>query len=179
MEAINRCSIPGAILILKLMNAPLRHVAGPIADESDLVNALRARVEELNISRAEMDAELDLPGGYMSKRLTIPQLKYFGKEAFWNAAELLGLAVILVEDPHARDRHAARMKRRVRKYARGDNHYQNAKALGIVQDVARKQGSIGGKKRFSSMTKTQLRRHQREAANIRWNAIKAAVRGPP
>lgn len=162
------------------MNAPLRHVAGPIADESDLVNALRARIEELNISRSEIDAELDLPGGYASKRLTLPQVKYFGKDAFWNMAELLGLAVILVDDPHARDRYAARMRRRSRPQAvAGELHWRHTKALGMLHERAVKYGSIGGKVKFAKMTKKQLRRHQRRAILMRWDAVKRAARGEP
>lgn len=160
------------------MNAPLRIIAGPIADESDLVNALRARVDEVNVSRAEIDAELDLPAGYASKRLTLPQVKYFGKDAFWNMAELLGLAVILVEDPHARQRYAARMKRRSKPQAvTGTDHWRNAKALGIVKEVARKTGSIGGKVKFYRMSKRQLRKHQRNAAAMRWATVKRVAKG--
>lgn len=155
-----------------------RQFAGPIADESDLVVAFRARIEELNISRAEIDAELGLTGGYSSKRLTLPkQTKYYSPAAFWDTAELLGLAVVLVEDPHARARYASRMKRRSRPQAiTGTDHWRHAKALGIVKEVARKTGSIGGKMKFYRMGKRQLRKHQQRAAIIRWERVKAAVK---
>jgi hypothetical protein len=83
-----------------------------VADETDLIAAFRARLEEINVSRAEIDGELGLAGGYCSKRLVIPQIKYFGRDAFWNIAQSVGLVVGLFEDPHATKRYAARMKRR-------------------------------------------------------------------
>lgn len=162
------------------MNAPLRHVAGPIADESDLVNALRARMEELNISRSELDAELDLPGGYTSKRLTLPQMKYYGAEAFWNSAEALGLAVMLVEDPNARARYTARMKRRSRPQAiSGEAHWRHARTTSILREIARKNGEEGARRYMLKVSKRRRKQIARNAAVVRWERVKSAVRRRP
>lgn len=161
------------------MNAPLRTIAGPIADESDLVNALRARMEDVNVSRAELDAELDLPGGYTSKRLTLPQMKYYGRDAFWNTAEALGLAVILVEDPTAKARYAARMKRRSRPQAiSGPDHWRNARTLSILREIASKNGELGAQRYMQKVGKRRRKQIARNAAVIRWERVRAAVRRP-
>lgn len=165
------------------MTAPLRHVAGPIADESDLVNALRARMTELNISYAELDGELELPQGYTSKRLAWPQLKYYGKEAFWNSCERLGLAVMLVEDPVARKRYAAQMKRRSAPQAiTGSAHWRAARMRAaipwlITKETARELGLLGAKARVASQSPSIRSKLARKAAKIRWNAVKAAANG--
>lgn len=161
------------------MNAPLRHVAGPIADESDLVNALRARLEELNISYAELDGELELPQGYTSKRLAWPQLKYYGKEAFWNSCERLGLAVMLVEDPVARKRYAAQMKRRSRPQAiTGEAHWRHARTTSILREIARKNGEEGARRYMLKVSKRRRKEIARNAAVVRWERVKSAVRRP-
>lgn len=159
---------------------PLRIIAGPIADESDLVNALRARIEEANVSRSEIDQECDLPDGYTSKRLAWPQIKYYGKEAFWNTAERLGLAVILVEDPNATKRYAARMKRRSRPQALiGEAHWRHARTRSIMLEIARKNGEIGAQRYMIKVSKRRRKEIARNAAVIRWERVKAAVRGKP
>lgn len=159
------------------MNAPLRHVAGPIADESDLVAALRARLEEINVSRAEVDEECELPAGYTSKRLAVPQIKYFGRDAFWNIAEALGLAIVLVEDPAATQRHATRMKRRVKKYARIENSHWGLRVEQIIRERTRRTASLGGQARAKNMTPEARTKAARKAVLIRWNAVKKAARG--
>lgn len=146
----------------------LRQIGGPIADESDLVAALRARLEEINVSRAEVDAQCDLPAGYTSKRLAIPQIKYFGRDAFWDIAEAMGLAVVLVEDPNATARHAVRMKSRVKKYARIDNSHWNARTLCIMRDIARKHGLEGARVKNIRTGKRRRKQIARRAAQIRW-----------
>lgn len=159
------------------MNAPLRHVAGPIADESDLVAALRARLEEINVSRAEVDEECELPAGYTSKRLAVPQIKYFGRDAFWNIAEALGLAIVLVEDPAATQRHATRMKRRVKKYARFDNSHWNARTESILRDIASKRGQNANKARNLKLGPRRRKQIARNAALIRWSDVKRVAKG--
>lgn len=159
--------------------ARYRQFAGPIADESDLVKALRARVEECNVSRAEIDEELGLTGGYTSKRLTIPQIKYYGKEAFWNTAEMLGLAVVLVEDPHARARYAAKMKRRSKPQAIiGGSHWRSAHTQSIITEIARNHGKNGAKARNEKLSARRRKQIARHAAQIRWSMFRKMLKAP-
>lgn len=179
------------------MSEPLRHIA-LVADESDLVAAFRARLEEINVSRAELDAELDLPGGYTSKRLTLPkQMKYYGRDAFWNTAEALGLAVLLVEDPAAKARYAARMKRRSKPQAvTGSEHWRGKRVEAELRQRIYKIASTGGIARAAALSperraciasRAAKARHRKArqakkkmaklANEIRWNAVKAAAKG--
>lgn len=148
--------------------------AGPIADESDLAAALRRRVDEANVSRAELDAELDLPGGYMSKRLTVPPIRYFGPGAFWDACEIMGLAVLLVEDPAARARYAARLKQRSKPQAvQGPDHWRTTQARKacpwlITVKTASDLGRRGAIARIASQSPSRRRAIAKKAARARW-----------
>lgn len=159
------------------MSEPLRHIA-LVADESDLVAALRQRADELNVSRSEIDAGARLPNGYTSKRLAVPQIKYYGRDAFWNTAESLGLAVLLVEDPNATARYARKMAKRSKPQAvTGPDHWRHARALSILQEIARKTGSEGARVKNQNTSKRRRKQIARHAAVIRWEQVKKAVKG--
>ena len=83
-----------------------------VTDEIALVEALRARADELNASRTEIDRVSGMAPGYCSKLLCLPPIKYFGPQSFWNVAGAMGLAVMLVEDPVATARFSAQMQPR-------------------------------------------------------------------
>jgi hypothetical protein len=147
-----------------------------VADESDLVAILRTRLDELNVSYAELDAECDLPGGYTSKRLAQPQIKYFGKEAFWNICERAGIAVLLVVDPNATKRYATRMNQRAKQYARGDNHFRNAKVVAAIRELVRKNAALGGHARAAALSEDRATYLARRAVNARWRKYRKALR---
>lgn len=155
------------------MSTELRQL-GMVADESDLVRIFRARMEELNVSRAELDAELDLPGGYSSKRLALPQLKYYGRDAFWNTAEALGMAIVVVEDPAATARYAARLKQRSKPQAvTGSAHWRAQRMRAaipwlITKETARELGLLGAKARVASQSPSIRSKLARKAARARW-----------
>jgi hypothetical protein len=153
----------------------LRHL-GMVADESDLVAILRARLEELNVSQAELDATLKLPGGYTGKRLAVPPLKHYGKDAWWNTCERLGIAVLLVVDPAATKRYANRMKRRDKQYVRKDGHWGTARVREVMQEITRKNASKGGYARAAALSAERATCLARRAVNARWKRHRKAKR---
>jgi len=67
----------------------------------DIVAALRARKEALNISNEALDAISLLPDGYVSKLLAPRRMKHLGELSLPSLLEALGVALVLVPDPDA------------------------------------------------------------------------------
>jgi hypothetical protein len=70
-----------------------------IHDYAGLVRALRARAEELDVSRETLDAVSGLQAGYSGKLLA--QVKGVGRVSLGPLLGAMGCALVLVEDPEA------------------------------------------------------------------------------
>jgi hypothetical protein len=84
------------------------NIGRPISDYRTLVETCRARADELELSRAEIDRISGLPEGYSGKLLSKGHSEQSGKakKKMWPTSfELmlgaLGLQVIIIEDPAA------------------------------------------------------------------------------
>lgn len=145
-------------------------VLAVIADEADLIAAWRARAEELNVSRAEIDRVAGLPSGYAGKMLCVPPVKYAGPQSFWNVCGALGLAVQLVVDPDAVARFAGRMDQRDSKNARLRRMIHKSKIPWLLTpERARELAMLC----TASMTSKQRKRRAKRAARARWAKISA------
>ena len=80
-------------MTLKLLRSP-----------EDIVAALRARRDELNISHETIDAIALWADGYCSKVLAPKPMKGLGELSLPSLLEALGVALVLVEDSAAADR---------------------------------------------------------------------------
>jgi hypothetical protein len=159
----------------------LRHIA-VIADEIDLVRVLRERLDELNVSRLELDEMAALPASYSSKRLTLPQIEYYGSQGFWNTLEALGCCVIVAEDPAATARYAVKMKKR---NAVKDSSRSALRTKGFIMSgripwlfSGEKAGEAGKKGGENSQAKRSVRlktKMARPASLIRWGKVKAGA----
>jgi hypothetical protein len=68
----------------------------------ELIDALRARAEELRVSRESLDEIMKtLPDGYASKLLAPVLVKFLGRISLGPMIQALGLAIVLVEDEAA------------------------------------------------------------------------------
>jgi hypothetical protein len=70
-----------------------------VREYPELVEALRARAEELNVSRETIDSVSGLQSGYSAKLLS--QVKGVGRVSLGPLLGSLGLVIILAEDPAA------------------------------------------------------------------------------
>jgi hypothetical protein len=97
-------------------------MAAAIKSYDGLILALRARSEELGMSRETLDAIAGLPHGYSSKLLMISNTKSkkrLGSLSLWAILGALGIELRLVEDEaamraHKRERLERRDETRVR-----------------------------------------------------------------
>jgi hypothetical protein len=77
-------------------------MAGPVTppilirDEDELLDAIRARLVELNITYDTLDAVALLPERYTSKLLCRPPIKHAGALTLWNILGTLGFKISLV-----------------------------------------------------------------------------------
>lgn len=156
----------------------LRQIA-VVADEFQLVQVLRARIDEVNVSRRELSVESGLTESHVEKLVCLPPIKYFGAKSFWNVFEQLGYCIIIAEDPNATKRYAARMAKR----DQGKAH-RRTRALVlsgrvpwlITRETARELGIKGGKARLTKLSASKRRKIARAAITIRWDRVKAAVK---
>lgn len=85
-----------------------------IRNYDDLHRALRARVDEVNISRTAIDELSGLPDGYAGKLLGNAQVKKLGPLSMGALLQALGLKLHLVEDTDQSARMCERWKERQR-----------------------------------------------------------------
>src|ERR1700730_3770031 len=72
------------------------------------IEAIRDRTVDLQISRLEIDRIAGLPIGFSGKALSRNPVKRIGLASLGPLLETLGLIIMIVEDPAARDRTLAR-----------------------------------------------------------------------
>ena len=80
---------------------------------ADLHELLRARAEELNITRETIDGAVPLQAGYAGKLLAPKPMKCLGAQTLIPTLRTLGLMLVVVEDP-AEIEQVAKLQRRER-----------------------------------------------------------------
>lgn len=106
-----RCEPKAVDALSPTMGNQLRQLA--IVDDYDgLLEALRDRAEELDVSRATLDAETHLQKGYSAKLLC--GMKGFGRSSTGPLLQKMGLVLIVAEDVEATERLRATLPRRQR-----------------------------------------------------------------
>ncbi|MDH2343235.1 hypothetical protein [Bradyrhizobium sp. SSUT77] len=114
------------------MNAPFSRFIG---DYDALVQTLRERSELMEISRLELDRLSGLADGYAGKVLAPARIKSIGS-SLGPLLQTLGLILIAVEDPAARDRTLARRTPFDASNRRVGNHSNSRKPDPEIEPVA-------------------------------------------
>src|ERR1700730_13759600 len=77
-------------------------------DETEFLDALRARVEELDISHLTLDAVAGLPVGFAGKLLCNPPMRHISSLTLWLLLGAVGFKLALIPDaeglPRGRNR---------------------------------------------------------------------------
>ena len=102
-------------------------------DYEDLRSALRARAEQLDISRLEIDRISGLPNGYAGAVLSETSRKRLGWHNITAMLSALGVKLMLVEDPEAVARFTSRAEKRVPNMS----HTERVRAAWLERDCAR------------------------------------------
>lgn len=86
-----------------------------VKDYDELMAALRGRVDELKITRLQLDEALStLPDGYASKLLAPVPIRALGRVSLGPMLQTLGLAIVIVEDLSSVRRIASQRTRAIR-----------------------------------------------------------------
>lgn len=86
------------MFICDLRGAPALR-ATTVSDYGELLDVLRGRVRELDVSFATVDATAGLPERYVQKLMGVSPSKCFGPISLGCVLGALGLRLIVVEDP--------------------------------------------------------------------------------
>jgi hypothetical protein len=93
---------------LTMATSPTTPFARVVYHYPGFIDAIRERTVDLEISRFEIDRIAGLPIGYSGKLLSLNPVKRVGFHSLGPLLETLGLIIMIVENPAARDRTLAR-----------------------------------------------------------------------
>lgn len=155
------------------MSEPQQLGTAPI-EATDLVamrRALRALVDASPLSMATIEAMAGLPRNYLPKILGEPPTRGLSAIAIFSLLPIVGHKVTLQPDLDAQRKIKARHDYQIcdeRQRRKGASHWQRAKALRIIQEMAQSTGKIGAIIRMQKTTPEQRKRSARKAAKMRW-----------
>lgn len=173
---------------MALMTALLR-------TQAEMVEAYRARIRELNISFATVDAISGLPDGYCAKLMSPKPMKGLGEKAIEGLNGALGIAFTVTVDPEQVERVQGRWTRRKRAIDRKklallpplsiplSIDHEVPKQIAITPDLhrqivdperMREIGRLGGKARLTKLSRRQRKAIARKAILTRWRKVREA-----
>lgn len=141
---------------------------------AELHAAVRARTEELGISRQVLDDLAGLQPGYSGKVLAPRPMRLMGRMSFGAILGALGLALIVIVDEEqlrkVQGRHEPRMRHMVRKlYVLRKNGKHCNKPNFVKLSFLRQIASKAGKARLIKISPKRRRQIARQAARKRWS----------
>jgi hypothetical protein len=158
-------------------------MTAPIRSMAELVNALRARRDELDISHETIDAIAGLQSGYASKLLAPRAPRNIGYMSLGDIMGALGIGLQVVEDSEQIQRVAGRWQKRKPQGPRYNaassgpskrievlQNTAQSERFAVMQTLGKMGGIKSGKSRRAKATKRrELRAKRVNAAMIRWS----------
>jgi hypothetical protein len=145
-----------------------------VRDYDGLIQALRARADELRLSRQSLDEISGLQSGYSSKLLAPVPIKTLGQVSFGPALGAMGLAIVVIEDAEQ----LAKIAARIAEHAKAGRDA----ARQMPPGRRRNRGWFSSDPLFARLmsdraiaksTPAQRSRAARHAARARWRAVRA------
>jgi hypothetical protein len=130
--------------------SPDTRILAEFADYNGLLNAVRARVNELAINGERFDEYAGLPRGYLSKLIGINPIRSISRTSMGPLFGALGIRCIIVEDQAATARLKSRLQPRNNSFSR-----VTCTSLVITDRKWRQIQKIGRQARWKRLTKTQ------------------------
>jgi hypothetical protein len=85
-----------------------------ISDYDELVESIRQRVDDMGMTRLELDHQAGMQEGYSGKILGPKHVKIFGMKSLGDTLGAIGCGLLLVENPEQTAKMRARIKPRRR-----------------------------------------------------------------
>jgi hypothetical protein len=133
-----------------------------------LVEALRKRADELQVSRLQIDAMSGLPDGYAAKILAPVQVRALGRISLGPMLQAMGLALLVVEDVETLDRLNRRLVKLQKRRHADDSMptIKRHKRRGFWRSS--EWGRIMRSRAFANQSAPQRSRLARHASRCRW-----------
>ena len=141
-----------------------RIIADEIVEYSDFMQALRARVNELQIQGDSFCEFAGLARGYLSKLLTIRSVRRVGMQSMGPLLSAMGVKLQMVEDPAGTAR-LRRLRPRNLSYVRA---MPADACIVLTPRMLQRIRRLGGQARMAQLTPEQRSRLARKAALARW-----------
>ena len=138
-------------------------VIADVSSYEQMLDAIRQRVNELQIHGTRFDAFAGLPDGYLSKLTGPSPTRRIGMQSFQPLLSGLGLRCLFVEDEAATQRLKNKLPPRNASYVRGGVTH-----LALTTRFMQKIGRKGAQARVDNSTKRQRQEWARRAAIARW-----------
>jgi hypothetical protein len=137
-------------------------VLGEFSDYPGMLDVLRARAAELNLSGPAIDSVSGLADRYAQKLLGKNAIRRLGVVSLGPFFSALGIRGVLVEDK------AAVAKLRSRTTPRNESYVRDTPSIVFTQRFFKKIGRLGAQARLDNSTAEQRRKWTRRAAIARW-----------
>jgi hypothetical protein len=151
---------------LKLSEGEGPRIVATFDNYAGMLDAIRARVNELQINGERFDHFAGLPTGYLSKLIGIRPIRRLGMLSFGPVLAALGLRCLFVEDPEGTERLKNQVKPRNPSYVRAMP--ANA-CMVLTPRMLLRIRRAGGKARMARLTAKQRSELARLAARARWH----------
>jgi hypothetical protein len=138
-------------------------VIADVTSYEQMLAALRARVNELQLNGERFDEFAGLPRGYLSKLIGAKPIRRLGMTSFAPVLAGLGLRLLVIEDNAATERLKNKLPPRNQSYVRSVAVHTN-----LTTRFLRKIGAKGGENSRKFLSKRLVKRLARKAANARW-----------
>lgn len=151
-------------------------VLGSVASYADLHELMRARADELEISRQAIDQLARLQPGYAGKLLSPRPMRRLTDETLGFVLPALGMRLVLVEDLESLEQ----IKARASKRNNGCTSHASTVRYTISRRELRRRQRKGGKNSRAYLSKSKVRQLARKAGIagnlVRWRDVKAAAK---
>jgi hypothetical protein len=137
-------------------------IVAEFSDYAGMLDAIRARVNELALHGERFDEYAGLPRGYLSKLVGAKPIRRLGMTSFSPVLASLGLRCLFVEDEQA----TQRLKKRLS--PRNESYVRSAPSIVLTVRFFKKIGRLGARARVVATTKEQRQAWARKAAAARW-----------
>ena len=140
-----------------------------VTSYEQMLAALRARVNELQLNGERFDEFAGLPRGYLSKLIGAKPIRRLGMTSFAPVLTGLGLRLLVIEDNAATERLKNKLPPRNQSYVRSVAVHTN-----LTTRFLRKIGAKGGENSRKYLGKRLVKQLARRAANARWHPLQSA-----
>jgi len=138
-------------------------VIADVTSYEQMLAALRARVNELQLNGERFDEFAGLPRGYLSKLIGAKPIRRLGMTSFAPVLTGLGLRLLVIEDNAATERLKNKLPPRNQSYVRSVAVHTN-----LTRRFLRKIGAKGGENSRKYLGKRLVKQLARKAAAARW-----------